>query len=98
MTPYEREDTMMIRNNTAPAEKPGYEPTGEGAYARCPDHGSRLWWDSDGHFYCPAEVGGTRAHNEDDNLAPADIYVEHDEAWRVVNGCLFVDSFDEVEA
>lgn len=86
----------MIRNDARPVEKYGYEATGEGSYATCPDHGSRMWWHHEGgYFYCPSQ-SVTSPHDEDDNrLAPADVYVEHDEAWRVVNGCLWVDTYDE---
>lgn len=85
----------MIRNDITPAPHPGYEWTGEGRYAECPDHGSRLWWDEQaGVFYCPAN----RGHMGDPYiLAPVDIYLEHDETWRVVNGCLWVDTYDEVD-
>jgi hypothetical protein len=86
----------MIRNDATPVERDGYEPTGEGRYAECPDHGSRLWWHSTEHvFFCPAD----RGHEGDEGiLAPADIYLEHNEAWRVVNGCLWVDEYDEIDS
>lgn len=86
---------MTIRNDRNPVTKPGYEPTGEGRYGQCPDHGSRLWWHHEREvFYCPAERG-----HEDEAyvIAPQDVYLEHDEAFRVVNGCLWVDEYDAVE-
>ena len=88
----------MIRNDPEPREKPGYEPTGEGRYAQCPDHGSRLWWHEERQvFYCPALVGWQSAHaDEPYEIAPQNVYLEHDEAWRVVNGCLWVDTYDEI--
>lgn len=85
----------MIRNDRSPVTRTGYEPTGEGRYAECPDHGVRLWWsEARNLFFCPANDGHP---GEPYELAPADIYLEHDEAWRVVNGCLYVDTYDSVE-
>lgn len=89
-----------MTTNGEPATKPGYEPTGEGRFGRCPDHGSRLWWHHERHvFYCPAQdarTGESLHADEPYEIAPQDVYVEHDEAWRVVSGCLWVDEYDEV--
>jgi hypothetical protein len=83
-----------VRTDAEPMPLPGYVPTGEGAHAECPDHGTRMMWDAaHGWFYCPAGPDVVNPHVGDETLVPRDIYLEHDEAWRVVDGALYVDQY-----
>lgn len=64
-----------------------YRLTG-GTYAKCPDHDlPYLWLAARGMFKC----------SEGCDLAPADIYLEHDESWRTVNDRLWIDTYEEEE-
>lgn len=78
--------------------RPGYEATGDGYFAECPDHGTRMMWDAEGgYFTCrSADIRLPEHDPEDNRLAPRDVYVEHDESWRVVDGALWVELYAEL--
>lgn len=95
--------TDSTRNDPHPFPVVDMRPTGEGRYAECPDHaGKRLAYRTHAlsgstYFVCPACESTGNAGDPwpvESALFARDIYLEHDESWRVVAGYLYVDTHE----